>query len=464
MKHSMVAFFVLLITASGWAAKRPNIVVFLSDDLGRESTSIHGSKDASTPTMDRLAKDGMVFNSAYVASPSCCPNRFSFLTGLMPARHGAHPNHSNVKAGTKFLPPLFKALGYRVLSFGKVAHGRKGFVGSDFNSPHPMGMSEEIKAYFTKNKVEEPVCLMVGDRRPHVLWTKDSAYEPDSLTLPPYFIDTPQTRQHWARYLTDISNMDAEMGRVYALANAKFGDNFVFLFTSDHGGQWPRGKWNLYDSGTRVPLIVVWPDHIKKGVRTNAMVSWVDLLPTLLDIAGGDVPKEIDGRSFASVLLGKSKTHRKQIFTTHTGDGVMNIFPMRSVRVGQYKYIHNLTPHAYHTNHSDRLRRDGGGAFWHSWDEAAKTNPKAAAIIKRYHTRSEFEFFDLEADPFELNNLANDPQHKERMDEMRRMLKKWTTQQGDDLKPHREVYLKSKPLPVLKTKPKHKKRGKKVTK
>ena len=443
-----------LLSTSLDAATLPNIVVFISDDLGRLDTSIHGSKDVRTPTMDRLAAAGMTFDNAYVASPACCPSRFSFLTGLMPARHGAHPNHSQVKPGTKFLPPILKAMGYHIASFGKVAHGNKDFAGLDFNSPQKTGMSKEVVKHFDATQIDGPICLLVGDRRPHVVWTKEMKYDPKNVTLPPFFIDTKETREHWARYLTDIEGMDEEMGRVLAFAKETFGDNFIFLFTSDHGGQWPFGKWNLYDYGTRVPLVAYWPGHIEAGVRTDAMVSWVDILPTLIDMAGGKSPDDIDGKSFAGVLLGKTKTHRDKIFTTHTGDGVMNIFPIRSVRIGKYKYIHNLRPDAYHTNHSDRNRTDGRGLYWDSWDEAAKTDPKAAAIIKRYYTRPEFEFFDLDKDPLELDNLAGNPEYRRELAKLRAELSAWTTAQGDELLPHRDPYLTSAPIPKLYPAPK----------
>ena len=253
----------LLLTATCLAeTQRPNIVVFISDDLGRLDTSIHGSKDVRTPTMGLLATRGMTFDDAYVASPSCCPSRFSLLTGLMPARHGAHPNHSQVKPGTKFLMPILKKMGYHVASFGKIAHGNKDFEGMDFNNPKRTGMSVEVEKYFSQSKIDGPVCLLVGDRRPHVEWTKEMNYDPNKVTLPSFFIDTKETREHWARYLTDVEGMDEEMGRVMKFAKKTFGDNFIFLFTSDHGGQWPFGKWNLYDYGTRVPLQVSWPGKI----------------------------------------------------------------------------------------------------------------------------------------------------------------------------------------------------------
>jgi len=429
----------------------PNIVVFISDDLGREDTSVYGSADARTPVMTSMAESGMTFDNAYVASPSCCPNRFSFLTGLMPARHGAHPNHSRVKEGTEFLFPLLQAQGYTVASFGKVAHGGRNFPGCDFNSSRPTAMSENVNAWFDSNPVDGPICLLVGDRRPHVPWIKESTYDPDEITLPPYFIDTPETREHWSRYLTDITGMDEEIGRIVEIAEEEFGEGFLFLFTSDHGGQWPRGKWNLYDAGTRIPLIVSWPGHIEPGTRTDAMVSWVDLVPTLIDIAAGSVPDEIDGRSFAPVLLGESTSHRDEIFTTHTGDGVMNIFPIRSVRVGDYKYVHNLCPDALHTNHSDRLRKDGAGAYWDSWDAASQADSRSAAIIRDYYTRPEFELFDLIADPLELDNLADDPEQAARLERLESELSAWAESQGDDLQPHKEPYPASEPLPELKS-------------
>ena len=445
-----VALFLATAFPSLAQAKPPNIVVFISDDLGRLETSVYGSTDVKTPNMAKLAAMGMTFNSAYVASPSCCPNRFSLLTGLMPARHGAHPNHSQVKPGTQFLPPLLQQQGYTIASFGKVAHNQETYPGLDHNSKPPINLAQHVHDWFDNNKVEGPICLMVGDRRPHVPWIKESIYDPKTLTLPPYFIDTPETRRHWARYLTDVTGMDQELGRVLDIAKEKFGDDFIFVFTSDHGGQWPFGKWNLYDSGTRIPMIVAWPGQIKPGSRTDAMVSWVDILPTLIEVAGGTVPSDIDGKSFAKVLTGKVEEFRDKIFTTHTGDGQMNIYPIRSVRVGDYKYIHNLLPDAWHTNHGDRLAdRDGASAYWRGWNKIAESDPDAAAILKKYYTRPKEELFDLANDPLEQHNLADDPNYQAQLKELRADLKRWTTAQKDELQPHRKPYLRSEPLPEI---------------
>jgi arylsulfatase A-like enzyme len=366
----------------------------------------------------------------------------------MPARNGAEANHTYPRSGTTYLTSVFKKMGYEIAAFGKVAHGRnKPVYGFDFNQRKNMGISANIANYFKRHKTDKPYVLLMGDRRPHVPWIKQAQYAPDKVTLPPYFVDTPETRRHQARYYTDITNMDADMGLCLEIAKKQFGDNFIFVFTSDHGGQWPFGKWNLYDAGVRVPMLVVWPGKIKPGTRTKAMVSWVDLLPTLIDAAGGASPKGIDGKSFLDVLTGKSDKHRDMIFTTHTGDGVMNVYPIRSVRTARYKYILNLRPDCQHSNHSDILRKDGAGAYWDSWDEATKKDADAAAIVNRYFVRPAEELYDLENDPLEQKNLAADPARQKDRRELKALLTKWMIAQGDTKKLSRPPYPASGPRP-----------------
>lgn len=130
----------------------------------------------------------------------------------------------------------------------------------------------------------------------------------------------------------------------------------------------------------------------------------------------------------------------------------MNIFPMRSVRDSRFKYIMNLQPDAWHTNHSDRQRKDGAGAYWDSWDKAAAVSPEAAAIIEAYYTRPQEELFDLENDPLELQNLIADPSLQEQRERLRNELANWIESQDDDLQPHRTPYPRSRPLPDLKGK------------
>jgi N-sulfoglucosamine sulfohydrolase len=438
--------------AQGGAVRRSkgplNIVCFFSDDMGRLDTPVYGSKDVKTPAMGQLAAMGMTFENAFVASPACAPSRAALLTGLMPARNGAEANHTYPKAGTKYLTKVLKDMGYDIASFGKVAHGaNKPVYCFDHYRPKKMGISEEVAEYFKNRKSKKPCVLLMGDRRPHVPWIKEASYDPAKVTLPPYFVDTPETRRHQARYYTDITNMDADMGRCFKIAQQQFGDNFIFVFTSDHGGQWPFGKWNLYDAGVRVPMLIVWPGKTKPGVRTKAMVSWIDLLPTLVQAAGGTVPKRLDGKPFTSVLTGKATKHRDMIFTTHSGDGTMNVYPIRSVRTAKYKYILNVRPDCQHSNHSDILRKDGAGAYWNSWDKAAKNDPTAAAIVKRYFVRPPEELYDLETDPLEQKNLVGDPSHEKERQRLKAMLAKWMQEQGDTKKLFREPYPAAGPRP-----------------
>lgn len=431
---------------------QPHIVVFLADDLGGDDTSVYGSKDVSTPNIERLAAWGMTFERAFVASPSCAPSRAALLTGLMPARNGAEANHTYPLPAVPFLTSTLRSLNYEIAAFGKVAHGDdKPAYGFDYYSKPRVGLSANVAKYLTARESDGPLCLLVGDRRPHVPWTKDSIYEPDEVSLPPYFIDTRETRGHRARYFSDITGLDEEFGKVMDLSLERLGENVIFVFTSDHGGQWPFGKWNLYDSGIRVPLVIAWKGHIRQGARTEAMVSWVDLLPTLIELAGGEVPESVDGRSFAGVLTGEATDHREHIFTTHSGDGVFNVYPIRSVRTTRFKYILNLLPGYLHTNHSDILRKDRAGAYWDSWDRAAVTDPRAALIIRKYFERPAEELYDLAADRLEQNNLSADPQFARVRDALRTVLEEWMEEQQDEETVFNEPYPASGPRPDAKT-------------
>ncbi len=253
-------------------------------------------------------------------------------------------------------------------------------------------------------------------------WPEENIYDPQETELPPYFIDTPETRGHRARYYSDITGMDKGFG-----------------------------KWNLYDHGIHVPLIVAWPGKIKPNTRTEAMVSWVDILPTLIDLTGGDVPRGIDGQSFAAVVKGDRSEHRAEPFTTHSGDGIYNVYPIRAIRTKRFKYILNLTPDHIHTNHSDILRKEGAGAYWDSWDKVAASDPKATAIIDSYFVRPAEESFDLEADLLEQRNLVADGGYEATLDALRTRLRQWMKEQGDEETVFNEPYPASGPRPNAET-------------
>ena len=432
------------------AEARPNLVVFLTDDHSRADSSVYGSPDVKTPHMERVAKAGLVFDRAFVASPSCAPSRAALLTGLMPARNGAEPNHSKPRAELKKLPAYLQELGYEVVAFGKVSHyqhtGDYGFDHFAHDKYHEDIAVPAALDWLKARRSDRPLALFVGTNWPHVPWPeKAEGYDAAKIVVPANHVDTPRTRAARLRYYAAVRHMDDELGAVFDAANAVLGANTFFLTTSDHGAQWPFGKWSLYDGGIRTPMIAVWPGKIAAGSRTAAMVSWVDILPTLVAVAGGPAPTGLDGRSFAAVLRGETAEHRDRIFTTHSGDGRMNIYPTRSVRTSDWKYIRNLHPEYYYSTHVDIVGAEDAGAYFKSWDERAQSDAAAAALVRRYHERPAEELYDLRADPLEQRNLATDPAQSARLVGLRQEVTAWMQAMGDEGKTFGQPRLLSDP-------------------
>ncbi len=308
----------LLLTGLGatQAAERPHIVVYLSDDHSQFDSSLYGDASIPTPSFEQLAADGMTFTHAFVASPSCAPSRAAMLTGMMPARNGAEGNHTYPPQGTHSLVSDLQALGYEVAAFGKVAHGpsakQYGFDHIDRGTEYAQ-LRANVASFLEERESDRPLCLFAGISNPHVPWPESDAFDADEVTLPPVHLDTPATRDHRAWYSAEIAQLDRLLGELREMAAKHLGDNTLFVHTSDHGSQWAFGKWTLYDYGIRVPFIAAWPGVIEAGSRSDAMVSWIDLVPTLLELSGGEAPTDLDGLSFAAVLRGESKAHRDRI-------------------------------------------------------------------------------------------------------------------------------------------------------
>ena len=441
MRIVLTALILGLVYAASAAAQArpqgPDVVVFLADDHGLLDSSVYGSTDVRTPSMERLAKAGMTFDRAFVASPSCAPSRAALLTGLMPARNGAQANHSKPRPDIRTLPAYMKALGYEVVAFGKVAHYRYtadyGFDHFAHDTFHDDAAIRSGIAWLRSRRSDKPLCILFGTNWPHVPWPDAAAgFDPAVLRVPATHVDTPQTREALARYYAAVGRMDTELGEVFDAARDVLGPDTFFLFTADNGAQWPFAKWTLYDAGIRTPMIAVWPGRIAPGVRTDAMVSWIDILPTLVDVGGGPPPADIDGRSFGDVLRGRTRAHRDRIFTTHTSDPPMNVYPMRSLRTGDWKYIRNLHPAFAFTTHIDRGKPVDGAGYFGSWRDRTASDPRAAAVVRRYHQRPAEELYDLRSDPQELRNLADEPHQAARLAAMRAEVEAWMKANGDE--------------------------------
>lgn len=411
-------------------ADRPNLIVLISDDHGQLDCKPYGSTEVRTPNMRRLADAGMTFTQAFVASPSCAPSRAAMLTGLMPARNGAERNHTSKRDGIRSLPDVLRELGYQTAAFGKVAHfdiARHGFDVHDKTHSGPF-----VADFLARRDAAKPLCMFVGTEHPHTPWPDIDGYDPQQVTPPATHVDTAETRDFRARYLTEVTQADTWLGEMLeAVAKHLDPRSTIVVYTSDHGSQWPFGKWNLYDAGIRVPFLVSWPGVVAPGSRSDAMVQSIDILPTLVAAAGGAPPEGIDGRSFLPVLEGRTAVHRDVVFTTHSGDGDMNVYPIRAIRTPQWKLIQNLHPEFAHTTYIDKATVKDGFAYWTSWYEKAKTDPVAAAKVKRYHERPAVELYDLATDPHEIQNLAALPEQTERVRDLRSRLEAWMDEQGD---------------------------------
>ena len=403
----------------------PDFFVFIADDLGVLDTEPYGSPDAVTPNVSRLAREGLQFTRAFINSPSCAPSRAALFTALRSQRNGIEANHDYKHfAGVTHALDGLKALNYEIAAFGKITHGdpdRGGwdhgldrFGGRDFNA-------EEIETFLKNRDKSRPLLLMIGSKQPHVPWppAKAATADPKQVSLPPRSFDTLQTRIDFTRYLEDVKTMDRKLGIARKLVDQYLNpENVITLFTSDHGAQWPFAKWNLYDSGTRVPIIMTWPNRIKPKTKTTAMVSWIDIFPTFTDIVGQQQDLKRDGRSFKEVLFNPTQKHRDKIFTTHTAGGA-NQFPMRAVRTEQWKYIRNLYPEFYFRTAIDAGKRKNS-TYLETWEAAAAKNIVEAQIaVNAYRSRPAEELYNVEADPHETKNLVGNPLYSNVLNELR---------------------------------------------
>jgi len=410
------------------AARRPNVLLVMADDLTFNAVGCYGNPDVHTPNIDRLASQGMLFTRAFTGTAMCAPTRQQLYTGLFPVRNGAYPNHSKVKPGTKSIVHYLRALGYRVGICGKKHFGPP--ESFPFETVKAGGMAE-----FVARDKTQPFCLLVTSHSPHCPWSASdaSAYDPQKLTLPPYLVDTPETRRALARYYGEVTDFDREVGQCMELVRrAGVEDETIFIYTSEQGAQFPHGKWTCYDTGLHVGLIVRWPGVVEPGSVTDAMVQYVDVVPTLIAAAGGRPIAGLDGRNFLPVLLGQTDRHHDFVYGVHTTRGIIagtpEGYPIRSIRSATHKYIMNLN----HTVafHNVLIERNTEG-YWNSWVEKAKTDPQAAKLVRWYQHRPAEELYDVVNDPHELNNLADDPAHRELMDSLRGKLQAWMKRQGD---------------------------------
>jgi arylsulfatase A-like enzyme len=435
----VLAIGVAVAVADPGADRKPNVLILLGDDCTWSLIGCYGGQ-AQTPNIDRMADEGMRFDQAIGTTAMCTPTRHSLYTGIYPIRRGGYQNHSAVKPGTKSICHHLGALGYRVGLAGK-RHIRPddsfpfekvpGFPGNCVLQKTPRHELGGVREFMTR-KSDQPFCLIIASVHPHGPWTEGdrSLYPKDSLRLPPHWVDTPETRIAYRNYLAEVTELDHQVGdMLQLLRDENLEENTLFIFASEQGGQFPGEKWTLWDAGVKFAMIARWPDKIKSHVRTQALVQYEDVLPTLVDLAGGERIPDIDGRSFLPVLFGKADRHREYAFGVHSNVPEGPPYPIRSIRSTKYKLILNLLPEA--TYKEKHLTEQDNYNYWKSWVARAETDPHAAWAVKRYQRRPSTEFYDVKSDPFELRNLAERPEYADQIQTMREELEGWMKSQGD---------------------------------
>lgn len=424
-------------------AEKTNFVFIIADDCTFRDIGCYGGQ-AHTPNINRLATEGMRFTRCFQAAPMCSPTRHNILTGLYPVKSGAYPNHTFAKAGTKSIAHYFKPLGYRVALSGKTHIGPRDVFPFEYSGKKNPDMAEVSKLFSECADSDTPFCLFACSNEPHTPWNKGDAsrYPAEKIKLPPYIADTPVVREAFGRYLAEITYFDDQVGQILKMLDEnKLSDDTLVMVVSEQGNSLPFAKWTCYSNGLQSAMIVRWPGRVKPGTTTDAIVEYVDITPTFVDVAGGKPASVFDGQSFVDVLEGKSTRHKDLAFGIMTTRGIINgtdSYPIRTVRNERYRLVWNLNSSAKFRNACTK------SAEFQSMVKAAQSGDKSAQqIVERYQSRPEFELFDCEADPLELTNLAGEKKHSALMAELKTELDKWMKSQGDTgLQAERESLLR----------------------
>ena len=421
---------------------KPSILLIVSDDCTYNDLPLYGGRNARTPNIDRLGAEGVVFDHAYLGMAMCQPCRAELYTGLYPMRNGCAWNHAASRPGVTGMPQHLGALGYRVGIAGKIhvkpdaAHPFELVEGFDRNCvrnptlPHDVA---GIREFMSRNA--DPFCLVVGLVDPHLPWVMGDAsqYPPAHLDLPPNVADTASTRENFSRYLAEISYMDGQVGDILAtLDETGRADETLVLFTSEQGSQFPGAKWTNWNLGLHTGLIARWPGRIAAGRRTDALAQYADVLPTLVEAAGGDpATHNYDGMSFLDVLTGAAeKSRRRYVYGMHNNFPEGPPYPIRTVGDGTHRYIRNLTPDELYIE-KHLMGQCTDSAYWPSWMWDSSADARVYANLKRYMLRPAEELYDSVRDPYELENLVGDPRYDDIKTGLSRELDRWMSEQGD---------------------------------
>lgn len=431
-----------------------NVLLIVADDHGYDMSSLGTA--VHTPTLDRLAREGTLFTDAYASVSSCSSSRSTLYTGLYSHTNGmyglSHDVHNfSLLDDVKTLPWMLKQHGYATALVGKLHVKPEAALAYDaWLLPEQAGNRDvaamgHAAGQWMRAQGTRPFFLTMGYSDPHRAgdpsqfgntrdWpeVKRVRYRPQDVTIPSHLPDLPGVREDLAQYYEAVSRMDSGVDILLRELDASgHADDTLVIYLSDNGRPFPGAKDNLYVEGIHLPLIVRAPHAAQRGVRNNAMVSWIDITPTILDWAGVSPPQgyrylPLPGRSLLPILEQTSSSGWDEVFATHSFHEIDQYYPTRSLRTRRYSYFRNLQP-------SLRVPIASDVALSPSWK--AITSTSGARLGKRtleaFEHRPDEELYDLQADPDEIVNLAKDPAHAAVLADVRAQLARWRTATHD---------------------------------
>lgn len=419
---------------------KPNIILFITHDQGQligcyDNPQMPNS--VNTPTIDKLAKEGVRFANNFCTAPQCSPSRGSILTSLYPHQNGLMGLVNRgwtLPETNKTLPMYLKENGYSTHLIGLQHESRDpSTLGYDTRVPARFPgleterkMKREISRFFTTLKQgEAPFYACIGTKASHIPFTDwGEPVDLDSVIVPPFLPDDEEIRMDLSELYGNIQCVDSMVGHVLQhLEDSDLRNNTLFIYTTDHGIAFPRAKCTLYDPGIKTTFIMSLPslDILNSGRVVDSKISNIDLLPSVLDLIGADIPYNIEGKSFLPILKGEKESIRSDIFIEKSHHDIYD--PMRGIRTGKYKYIKNFEK----SEVLFKIPLD-------MTDDARCGNVIKNKYPEIYNEeRMAEELYDLEKDPNETDNVINDPDYKAIAIELRKKLEVWMEQTNDPL-------------------------------
>lgn len=419
----------LLLTTIARSDERPNFIFFITDDVGWNDLGCYGNTFVKTPNLDAMAKEGLRFTNAYLTISSCSPSRCSIITSRYPHNTGAAELHTSLPDDQVRFPKLLRDAGYHTVLSGKNHIAKLTETFEVISKGKGPGKSDDWVSLLQDRPKDKPFFAWFGSADAHRDWQIDETnhvYDPEKIEVPPFLFDGPKTRQDLADYYHEVTRTDTTMGQLVAeLEKQGIEDNTYIIYMADNGRPFPRCKTRLYDSGIKTPFLMSCPGKIKPAV-VESIISSIDIGPTVLELAGVEKDKRMQGVSFVPVLKDPKAVTREIAFAEQN----WHVFQahQRMVRTGDFLYIKNNFPKLQAVSMESDPTFPAGEELWEK-NATGELNDKQKDIFQK--PRPEEELYQVSDDPHQLTNLAGKKEFAGAIKDMRGLLSDWTKETGD---------------------------------